>query len=247
MTDLTLESLAERVKRLERQNRLFKALAIGAVAVLAAVVCMGQVAAPKVVEAEKFVVRDGDGNERARLVDIGVVLLSADGKPRGGLTVAEDVPSLHLLHPQHGGGVYMSPLGMAVRGPGQKSKAANVGISHEGEPFVSLSDGEEKTRARLSLAKDGRPGLALYDTKGEIRARLRLDEDGRPDFELIGAEGARRVILTVDEIQQQLADRLLTPERSALLDALERELLPELRKMYNILADLDRRLAQLEG
>ena len=67
MTDLTLESLAGRMNRIERQNRWLKAAAIVAVAVLAAVVCMGQVGVPKVVEAEEFVLRDAQGQKRAAL------------------------------------------------------------------------------------------------------------------------------------------------------------------------------------
>jgi hypothetical protein len=72
MTDLTLESLAARVNRLERQNRLLKALAIVAVAVLAAVVCMGQVRKAErlvvgEVRASSFVLQDGGGRMLAAL------------------------------------------------------------------------------------------------------------------------------------------------------------------------------------
>lgn len=91
MTDLTLESLADRLARLERQNRRLAAAAVLLVAVLAAAVCMGQVRAPNVVEAESFVVRDAAGKARAALFlgEEGPALALSDqnGKLRAALRV----------------------------------------------------------------------------------------------------------------------------------------------------------------
>ncbi len=70
MVELEIETLARRLDRVERENRRLKRAGIVAVAVIAAVVLMGQATGSKVakvVEAERFVVRDASGNTRAVL------------------------------------------------------------------------------------------------------------------------------------------------------------------------------------
>ncbi len=67
MNEPTLE---QRLDRLERENRCLKRAGALALAVIAAVVLMGQATGakvPKVIEAERFVVRDASGNTRAVL------------------------------------------------------------------------------------------------------------------------------------------------------------------------------------
>jgi len=70
MSEPTIETLARRLDRVERENRHMKQAGVVALAVIAAVVLMGQ-ATPskvaKVIEAEKFVVRDKSGKVRAEL------------------------------------------------------------------------------------------------------------------------------------------------------------------------------------
>ncbi len=79
MSEPTIETLARRLDRVERENRHMKQAGVVALAVIAAVVLMGQ-ATPskvaKVIEAEKFVVRDKSGKVRAELS------MSADGSPQ---------------------------------------------------------------------------------------------------------------------------------------------------------------------
>ena len=65
-----METLARRLDRVERENRWLKRWGALALAVMAAVVLMGQATGSKVakvVEAERFVVRDASGNTRAVL------------------------------------------------------------------------------------------------------------------------------------------------------------------------------------
>ncbi len=69
-----LEALANRVHRLETQNRMFKRAGISAVGVVVIALVMGQtgekqqVFPTKVVEAEECVLRDKEGKERGRLI-----------------------------------------------------------------------------------------------------------------------------------------------------------------------------------
>ena len=61
------EDLQERLVRLERQNRRFKQMGAVALAIAAVVILMGQAPAKKSIEANEFVLRDNEGNIRARL------------------------------------------------------------------------------------------------------------------------------------------------------------------------------------
>ena len=79
MSEPTIETLARRLDKVERENRWLKQAGVVALVVIGAVVLMGQ-ATPskvaKVIEAEKFVVRDKSGKVRAELS------MSADGSPQ---------------------------------------------------------------------------------------------------------------------------------------------------------------------
>jgi hypothetical protein len=57
----TLEALADRVAKLEAQNRRLKKV------VAAAIIAMGQAPEKKVIEANEFVLQDASGKMRARL------------------------------------------------------------------------------------------------------------------------------------------------------------------------------------
>ncbi len=80
MNEPTMETLARRLDRVERENRWLKQAGVVALAVIVAVGLMGQVTqgkVAKVVEAEKFVLRDKSGKTRAFLGvgDEGTVVL----------------------------------------------------------------------------------------------------------------------------------------------------------------------------
>ncbi len=75
MNEPTMEALARRLDRVERENRRLKRSGVVALAVIAAIVLMGQAAsklAPpgkpgKIVGAEQFIVHDARGGVRAEL------------------------------------------------------------------------------------------------------------------------------------------------------------------------------------
>jgi len=78
MNELTMDKLVQRLDRLERENRRLKCIGALVVVGIAAVMLMGQTKSSKVakvIEAEKFVVRDKSGKVRAALQ------ISAEGGP----------------------------------------------------------------------------------------------------------------------------------------------------------------------
>ena len=71
----TLETLAGRLERVERENRRLKALGLVAVAILASVILMGQARPPRAVEAERFILKNAAGAE------LGGFIVDDDGRP----------------------------------------------------------------------------------------------------------------------------------------------------------------------
>lgn len=68
MNEQLLDTLTQRLDRLERANRSWKGLAILLLLATGTVVLMGQVPRkPAVLEAEKFILRDRNGHMRAQL------------------------------------------------------------------------------------------------------------------------------------------------------------------------------------
>jgi len=63
----TVQALAERVTRLEAQNRRFRKAGIAALVVASAVAVMGQARTSRVLEANEFVLKDNSGTVRVSL------------------------------------------------------------------------------------------------------------------------------------------------------------------------------------
>lgn len=66
MNHPNLDTLVRRLDRLERENRRWKRVSAATFAAIAALVLMGQATPRRVVEAEKFVLRDLNGKDRGR-------------------------------------------------------------------------------------------------------------------------------------------------------------------------------------
>ena len=97
MTEPTMDTLARRVDKVERENRWLKQAGVVALAVIAAVVLMGQATATKVakvVEAEEFVLKDASGTVRSRLEvwedTVSLTLHDRNGNERLSLGVKDD-------------------------------------------------------------------------------------------------------------------------------------------------------------
>lgn len=141
--------IIERLEKLERQNLRMKQVGIVALVLAAAVVLMGQAPANRIVEAERFVLKDKGGNVRGSLAIFadgpGLELYDANQKLRVALGVLGDMPNLTLKDGKEVGRVM---LGIVPTGPG-----------------LVLADDRGKFRAQLDVGTEG-PRLFLEDQKG---------------------------------------------------------------------------------
>lgn len=88
MDEYTALDIMVRLRRVERENRRLKQIGLGILALVVALLLMGRSHLNRVVEAEKFILKDADGRTTARLeMEINnrptLVLLDERGFPSG--------------------------------------------------------------------------------------------------------------------------------------------------------------------
>jgi hypothetical protein len=103
-----MQAIVKRMDKLERQNRRLKFGGFVILGALSAVVLMGQAApAAKVIEAQKFVLKDADGNVRgwfgAYAAGSELILGNAKKQPQMRLMASEDGSDLHFFGSRNGG------------------------------------------------------------------------------------------------------------------------------------------------
>ena len=151
MATMNAHDVEKRLAALERQNRWLKGIGVFVVAFLGVGLLMGAKNANRVVEAEKFVLKDEKGISRAEL----------------GMTASG--PGLRLCDE---GGIARLGLDVDKGGPGisiydETGKTRVVlGIGKDG-PVIELSDEVGRHRVSLGFGKDG-PGLELCDGAGKV-------------------------------------------------------------------------------
>ena len=177
MNEPTIETLARRLDRVERENRWLKQAGVVALVVIAAVGLIGQATGKvaKVVEAERFVLLDASGETRAVLIQTkggsSLNLYDEKGKLRIGLVSGAADETGLSLYDAAGEGRAMLALkpetSPALRFAAKPMKLqAGLGVAHV--PTVLLFDDEGKPRATLLLSSDGSPVLAFNDNIGEV-------------------------------------------------------------------------------
>jgi len=182
MTEPTMETLARRLDRVERENRRLKQAGVVALAVIAAVVLMGQATGgkvAKVVEAEKFVLKDKDGKIRAIFgLAVGHPVLThplaphlsfydKQSKPRIKLALDIDgTPELLLgdkkrayahLYLELNGNAWLEMVGMKSRAYGGKElkQDSSIWMLAGHDPLLKLFKSATKPRVQLSGRGDG--------------------------------------------------------------------------------------------
>lgn len=140
-------SVEQRLKRLEREVRIFRwAASLLAVAIVSVVV-MGLEATD-----------DDKSIGRFRQIDTGhLVLRDSDGQMRGWLGIAEGGPRL----------IFFDQSGQQRLG---------VGMTRQGEPALGIFDLGQNERVVLGIM-EGFPGLVMRDPQGRKRAALFTRED----------------------------------------------------------------------
>lgn len=156
MNDAEVKNLIRRVEAAERENRRWQWMVTAALALTAALVIVNQ-AMParlgKILEAERFVLRDAEGRYRAELgfIDGASVLLLNDRNERPGvaLSVLPNGPRrLHLLDRE---------------GRTRSVLTARV----DGDSGLRLFDQNLVHRASLDVMEDGRPILRLAEKESK--------------------------------------------------------------------------------
>ncbi len=167
MNEPTMDKLVQRLDRLERENRRLKRIGALVVVGIAAVVLMGQARlskVAKVIEAEKFVLRDTSGQ-------IGAILFTVDGGS----------PHLEFRDKKRNLRITLGVLG-DVGHLSLFSENGNSAITlralPDGSPHLQFYDKDGNTRAVLgstsprtmSIETKRRPesSLVLFDKKGKV-------------------------------------------------------------------------------
>lgn len=152
MTEVIDVTLARRVERLERGQRRWRGLAALSVLGIVAVALMGQKPAPRIVEAERFVLRDAAGRVRAELV--------VDGEQSVALRFKDpdSMPRLSL-------GTENGAAVLVLNEQGGRVRAGLVTLPH-GAPALTFYDQNGKNRAELALTREGAPALTITDRDG---------------------------------------------------------------------------------
>ncbi len=152
MHEPTMGALERRMEAVERENRRWQWMVTVTLAVVAAMVVLVQ-ATPtkfgKVLEAERFVLRDTNGSIRAELgfIDGASVLLlnDKDGTPGVALSVFPDGPRRVSLLDRNG------------------NTRSVLTARADGDSGLRLFDENRMHRASLDVMADGRPILRLAD------------------------------------------------------------------------------------
>jgi len=151
------------------------------------------------VEAEQFVMVDGDGTERATLqvTASGIAALAmydGQGHSRAELRVAKDGRASVGLFDQKGlRRVVMaedsSRAGFAINAT-NGTQLASLSAAANNESSLTLYDPDTgRARAGLGLTTGGAPALVMFDENGRDRAELHVRKSGNPGLALADESG----------------------------------------------------------
>jgi hypothetical protein len=144
-----LHAILERVDKLETQNRRLRRDGLAILVLLSAFMLMGQAPpSPRVVEAQRFVLKDSGGNVRGWMGTIGkgseLTLGNVNAQPMMRLIVSMDDSDLHFF--------------------GSRKSGMNLGLD-SGNADISMIGAEGNGGARITFKEPG-PSFALEDAKG---------------------------------------------------------------------------------
>jgi hypothetical protein len=160
------------------------------------------------VRAQRFVVVDSAGNERAELG------IRPDGKPalrlwddtRTLLAQLEiDQAGMPRLAFETGDGTPLVQLGVLdkqypvfIMGGADGKRGIGMAVGEGMAATIGLYDSKNTSRLRLSLDEKGHPVLRLKDEQGTDRVRLMIGSDGSCALDLLDPKERPRSVLQVD-------------------------------------------------
>jgi hypothetical protein len=155
--DQTLEALAQRVAKLEAQNRRLKKIGIALLLLVSAGVLMGQAKTNKVIQANAFQIVDANGKTLGRL-GVGkagkpsLTFFDSKDLPVASLDGGEE-PSLYLTRWENGAHILLR-------------------ISKD---FYGIDLADKRPRASLSVSHNS-TGLDFWDENGEPQASMSVEK-----------------------------------------------------------------------
>lgn len=207
--DLDAPSLGRRLEKLERVHRRIKFLVGLVLMALGGLLLMGQRSSPRVIEAERFVLRDSLGATRATLMSVqdgsvGLTLFDRFGVPLTVLVLYADGSSSLTFRNTQGKNLLMLSSG-AVGGPrvrlcdqtGQPRLVLSLGTGNT--PSFELLDARGVPRTEPSIDRDTYPGLQLSDASGDDRALIFVADDGSPTLIFTGPKWYHQATLAILE------------------------------------------------
>jgi hypothetical protein len=200
--DLSLHALAERVAKLEGQNRRLKQAGVAALVLASATILMGQRQTSRVLEANEFRLKDADGSVRARLsTDTAnrpiLSLLDAKGVPVASLGGGRQ-PFLVLFRPETNEQIRLG-ANTAFFGLGLYEKEIRAGLSMQNStPRLDLFDGSGNAQATV-VARPTGSSLLLRNPTGKETSTMWVDSAaGGSSFSMSGSAGSFSVNLGED-------------------------------------------------
>lgn len=199
-----LQSVVERLDKLEKQNRTLKRVGMLVLVLFCLVFVMGQ-ALPgrRIIEAEGFILRDANGKMRAALgISEGaphLSLLDEEGTARIFLTLAANKPAVWLfdakVNPRVSLATDAGGDGLLSLLDGMRKQRAVLGLLPDGSPKLELTaEGERSavTLGAMSSSKGSSSGLVLLDANRKPRGALLLDDQDVPMMVLYDNNGQAR-------------------------------------------------------
>ena len=163
-----------RLDKLERSNRHLKGSLSVALLFAVGLVCMGA-AGPKVIEAEKFILRDSSGAERGEMFATdaarGLVFFNKNGERAVGLLASDQMNGLLIMdqngNPRQSMTANLDKSTMGVYRPGSDSAQFEVINTAQG---TALTVRDRANIDRVSLGQSGKGAvLVMTDTNGNDR------------------------------------------------------------------------------
>ena len=155
--DLTVQALADRVSRLETQNRRLKMAGLAIVTLASALLLMGQARSGRIMEASEFRLIDANGKTRARLA------MGVAGGPKLTFFDTKDLPIAGI-----DGGKEPS---LFLTG---WDNAAHILLRITKDSY-GLDLADKRPRATLSVSNNS-TGLDFWDEYGDPQATMSVDK-----------------------------------------------------------------------